>query len=195
MSRESITKFIYSALIILVALYLVGIGCKKTEKPTPAPTNKDETPLPKPTNSETFIPQNGTGDETGIDGETGEETINVKTLLSAAEKFAEILGTYTNKDNYANIESSKNYTTEGMKNWLEALKKPVDPDAPFYGRTTQALSSSVLEITESTAKVLVTSKREEITAQTKTPNVIYQMIIVDFVKEDGSWKVNGAWWL
>lgn len=118
-------------------------------------------------------------------------------IRQLAEKMAEIFGTYTNKDKepYRNLKELKEYSTARMQNWLDKeSSRPQNKGASFYGVTTKALSSTVLELNQSSAKVLVTTKREEIQATTKLPKTSYKLILIEFVKENEEWKLDGMYW-
>jgi hypothetical protein len=120
-----------------------------------------------------------------------------KLLLEKAEKLAEIYGTYTNKDKetYNNLKSLKQYSTDKLNSWLDQKSKvPINSKAAFYGVTTSALSSIFLEQSGSKNKILVTAKKEEISASSNTPRISYKIIILDFEKVEEVWKLSGIYW-
>ncbi|MBU1167886.1 hypothetical protein KKC60_05805, partial [Patescibacteria group bacterium] len=138
-------------------------------------------------------------------GETPEPTPDAGTtvddqdqvIVKQAEKIVELFGSYTNKskDAFKNFTDIKPFASEVMKTWLDnAASGTQDPNAPFYGVTTKAVSSAVLDSSANSARILVTTKREEITEQNQTPRTFYALIVVDMLKEGDEWKVNGLYW-
>ena len=71
----------------------------------------------------------------------------------------------------------------------------MDKDAPFYGVTTKAISSAVISSKDKEMNVLVTTKREEITASDNKPVTKYEILKLEFSKEENEWKLNGAYWI
>lgn len=118
-------------------------------------------------------------------------------VLDLSEKIVEIFGSYTNKgkEPYSNIKDIEGYATTSFKSWLDNLQEDtLDPNDAFYGITTKALSSAVLESTPNSATILVTTKREEITETSQAARTFYAMIVIEMVKEGGEWKANGLYW-
>lgn len=156
-----------------------------TVSPTTSPiTSPTASPSPTTTAAATPTPEPKTSDE---------ETI----LKQQAEKLAEIYGTYTNKDKepYKNLKDLKKYGTTKFQAWLDLqMKKTLDSQAPFYGATTKTLSSAILESSGNAKKILVTVKKEEISAKRETPQVSYKLILLNFIKEKEEWKLDGIYW-
>ena len=120
-----------------------------------------------------------------------------KLLLKQAEKLAEIFGTYTNKDKntYKNLKDLKQYSTTKLKKWFDEKSEiPIDSNASFYGVTTSALSSVLLEQSNSKSEILIMVKKEEITSTNSTPKVSYQVILMSFEKSEEEWKLSGIYW-
>ncbi|MFA6295905.1 MAG: hypothetical protein WC663_00975 [Patescibacteria group bacterium] len=131
-------------------------------------------------------------------GEIKVEQDQEKTVLALASKIAEIYGTFTNKDKeaYKNLKTIKTYSTEKMSAFLdEQIAKPIDPKASFYGVTTKTISSGISDTTDKEMTAIVTTKREEITAQNNKPTVKYQILKLEFTKVGEEWKLSGAFWL
>ena len=117
------------------------------------------------------------------------------TLLDTAEKIAEIYGTFTNRENYQNLKDLQSYVSDTMWGWLQSLMAtPQNPNAPFYGVTTKAISSGYVEEGEAKTVIIVTTKREEITSNTSAPEPEFQMLLMEFVKDGEEWKLNAAYW-
>lgn len=200
-------KVIFLSLALI--LFLSAIGCKKKETPetTTTPTSEAVTYKPKITETPTETTKIKSTEEQNKEAAptdtstksttpqaTGDEE---KLLLDQAEKLAEIFGTFTNKDKepYKNLKDLKQYSTEKMQKWLdEKSKTPVDPAAPFYGVTTKAISSAILEGDTTKKKILVTTEREEIKVTSKTPKVSFKLLLMDFEKVGEGWKLSGVYW-
>lgn len=200
--KQLITIFFSLALIVLL---FTAIGCKKKETkeeaPQPAPaevTYEPATTTKTETEQKEVIPETSPKEMPSTTTPTTPATTDEeKLLLDQAEKLAEIYGTYTNKDKepYKNLKDLKQYSTEKLQKWFdEKSKMPVDPAVPFYGVTTKAISSAILEGDASKKKILVTTKREEITATSKTPKISFRLLLMDFEKIGEDWKLAGVYW-
>lgn len=118
-------------------------------------------------------------------------------ILTQAGKIVEIYGTFTNKESeaYKNLKDLDVYATKKLKDWIQTqTSKPQDQGDAFYGMTTKVLSSVVLESSQNSAKILVTTRREEIVESRQEPRVFYALIEVLMVKEEDQWKVDGLYW-
>jgi len=67
----------------------------------------------------------------------------------------------------------------------------------YYGITTKAVAQELKEFDEDVgkARVMVKTRRREATISTNNySNVFSQDIELSFVKENGSWRVDNAFW-
>lgn len=127
-------------------------------------------------------------------------TPKTQSILEAiARTFAEKFGSFSSQGNYENLGDLEFYMTEDMKDWA---KKYIANDkkkkgAEFYGVTTRALKAEIIALNdeETQAQAVVTTQREE-THQSEAgrKNIIYQKLVLDFLKIDQDWKVNSAEW-
>jgi hypothetical protein len=116
-------------------------------------------------------------------------------LLKTAAAFAERFGSYSNQSNYENLLDLKMLMTEKMSQWADTLiAKGSDSQLIYYGITTRALNTELKTITEDQAEVLVATQRQEAMASEENNKVYYKDILIKFAKEDGLWKVDGAYW-
>ena len=116
-------------------------------------------------------------------------------LVALAEQLVELHGTYTNKDKtpFKNLKDLEPYVTPGMQSYLDTLtgNGTVNPNAPFFGRTTTALSSAVLSQKSGVASVLVTVKREDISGSAASPTTTYAVLRLEFEESAGEWLLDG----
>lgn len=121
-----------------------------------------------------------------------------KAVKPVAIAFVERFGTYTNHSNFESIRGLNSIMTTLMVSWttdiyLPKLEKEHAPDGFFYRITAKAPVVQVLESTDNTAKIKVTSQREE-QIGTEKPRVFLQDILLDLVNENNVWLVNAAYW-
>ena len=119
----------------------------------------------------------------------------VKTVsLSFVERF----GTYTNHSNFVNVEELTPVMTASMVDWAmntyaPRLRQDHDPAGFFYRIVTRAPSAEILAQTETNARVKVSTQREE-TSGVEAPRQFLQTILLDLVKENNQWLIDGAYW-
>lgn len=209
--------FKYSSTVFLsltVFILLSAFGCKKQEE-----DSQDDSTLQSDINAieqvtyEQNTPEDITGNETSDNDTNNTEENNSeaedssdntqaeqdenKLLLDKADALAEIYGTYTNKDKVAfkNLIDLKQYSTDRLSAWIdEKSQEKINNNAPFYGVTTSALSSVLLEQSNAKSKILTTVKREEITSRDNTPKVSYKVILMAFENVSEVWVLNSIYW-
>lgn len=215
-------KFLkYSLTIFLSLMFIVlftAFGCKKSEEKG---TNETSSNASQPTEEVTYdqkkeeqadnSSENKAGNENSVNrgntatnegsdstkSDSSKKEESDKLLLEQASKLAEIYGTFTNTDKeaYKNLKDLKQYSTEKLQKWIdEKSKTPVNPNVPFYGVITKALSSVILEKSDTKSKILITAKREEITSTSNTPKVSYKILLMLFEKAGEEWKLSGIYW-
>lgn len=118
-------------------------------------------------------------------------------IKKTAERFAERFGTFTNQDDFANYQNLQNYATPEMQTWMQKFiadrkQDYKDKNINFYGVTTTAVVSEVLTARPDHIKILVDTKREEITDTTAEPKVTYQNIVIELQRTKNEWKVSFA---
>ncbi|HAM88296.1 MAG: hypothetical protein US83_C0005G0089 [Candidatus Falkowbacteria bacterium GW2011_GWC2_38_22] len=136
-------------------------------------------------------------------GVVSEKTVSDKNDLSRiAISFAERFGTYSNQSNFGNITGLKIFMSRNMKKWSDEYianqKKNNIDTSIYYGITTKAATTELQEYDDDlgVANILVITRRREATGtMNNLSNVFTQNVLVDFVKEDGSWKIDKASWL
>lgn len=115
-------------------------------------------------------------------------------LKQEAVDFAEKFGSYSSYSNFDNIRDLRPQMSAEMRTWSDeyVLSQKGKIEARF-GVTTKALNSKVIRYEpDEEAVVLVSTQRQEISASKK--KVYYQDIEIEFVSEDGQWKVDAVQW-
>lgn len=119
-------------------------------------------------------------------------------LVSMARLFAERLGSYSNYSNYSNYDDLLLFMTAEMKVWakeyVDELKENTINNGEYYGITTNAVTSEVLEFTNDEARIMVTTKRRESTSSVNEGEAFFQDIEITLKKINNTWLVDKAYW-
>jgi hypothetical protein len=122
-------------------------------------------------------------------------------LKQMAASFAERFGSYSNQSNFGNIEDLKIFMTKKMQVWADNFVEEQRTKSQFsgiyYGITTKAVSEEAKTFDDDAgvSSIIVSTRRREASNTTNnTTNVFNQTIKVDFIKENGAWKVDSALW-
>lgn len=121
-------------------------------------------------------------------------------LIRMSGLFAERYGSFSNQSNYQNMIDLKIFMSQKMQNWTdnyikEAIAKKTD-NSIYYGVTAKAVAQSVenFDNKNGTAKITVQMQRREMLGATNNAATFQQNIEITFVKENGAWKVDEAYW-
>lgn len=128
-----------------------------------------------------------------------EREADVNDVSKLAMTFAERLGSYSSQSNYSNIIDLQLFMTPAMKNWSDTYidrLKSENPSTSYYGISTYALSSQILNYDENMgrAKIMVITQRKEVTDDLSNENLFVQNIVIDLVKLNDKWLLSGAFW-
>ncbi|MDD2680548.1 MAG: hypothetical protein PHE20_00410 [Patescibacteria group bacterium] len=129
-----------------------------------------------------------------------EHKTNGDDLAKLASAFAERLGSYSNQSNYSNFEDLNIFMTASMRDWAKNYVENTRRDNPYngtyYGVTTKAVSTEVVDFNDaqSSAEVVVSTQRRETTLDGGENNY-QQNLRLTFIKEADQWLVDGAYWL
>ncbi|MDD5290541.1 MAG: hypothetical protein PHZ04_00280 [Patescibacteria group bacterium] len=132
--------------------------------------------------------------------EISESEIAQENLKRMAASFAERFGSYSNHSSYSNISDLKIFMTSAMQAWadkfVEETKAKQGPNDAYYGVTTKAVAVEVKMFNEGAgqAEILVNTQKRESSGTMDNVSLTYQNILISFVKEADSWKVDGAEW-
>jgi len=120
--------------------------------------------------------------------------------IRVAMAFSERFGSFSNSSSFSNILDLKPAMTETMAAWadkyVEDLQASTAPSGEYYGTTTRAVNSQLINFDEvrGFATVKVTTQRHESTAVNPAGRTYYQDITLDLRRQDGVWKVDAAYW-
>ncbi len=217
-SKEQATKIkkiIILAVILLLLLIIAAIiyllltyfNVNQAPPQTNLNANTNQTaalpdqPLPDLTN---FNNTNAAvlSDSQTLNGEVEEiDQAEQVSVLLIAEAFAERFGSYSNQSNYTNLDDLSVFMTESMTDWVnntykEKLRQQNPDFNTYYAIEAKAISKQVENLDEEAgkAKVIVKTQRQEFNNDINNPDVFYQDILLEFVKVDDQWKVDGAYW-
>lgn len=187
-------------LIIAIAIAVIGgalwlvLLFTGDEEPTPEEPMVNIVDLPEPTNT---APPTNVAEPQEPEPETPTSTIPVETQLKRlARNFAERYGTFSNHNDFENLENLTGFMTESFKEETEAFveerRQQVDPDAPYYGITTKVLSVSTQDFDEEGGRMVVTfeTRRSETDTAAGTSKTFEENAELEFVKENERWLVN-----
>lgn len=126
---------------------------------------------------------------------------NKEDLTRLAASFAERIGSYSNHSNFVNIIDLKVFMSEKMQRWADSYvaeqRKKDLTKAIYFGITTKAIEKDVKEFDDNVgiASVLVTTRRREYAGATNNlSNTYNQAVLINFINENGAWKVDEANW-
>ncbi len=188
-------------LIIAAIVYFIFIKKAQIEE-TPAGSSSTSTvQLPAEPESSTTTPGDRPRNyqQYDISKEAPHQT-NASDVAKLAASFAERLGSFSNQSDYSNFEDLDIFMTASMRDWAKTYVEKVRADNPYqgkyYGITTKAISTEVKSFDEKkgAAEVVIGTQRRE-TKIDGSENNFDQNLRLTFVKENGQWLVDGAYWL
>ncbi|MEI6596974.1 MAG: hypothetical protein WCL13_02040, partial [bacterium] len=121
-------------------------------------------------------------------------------LARMASAFAERFGSFSNQSDYGNIRDLQIFMTDTMNNWAEnyiadARAKKTQTTI-YYGIVTKAISSEAKKFDSDTGKaeILIKTQRRESAGIAGNSTTFYQDIIINYIREQGVWRVDGIYW-
>ncbi|MBI4256742.1 hypothetical protein HY626_01655 [Candidatus Uhrbacteria bacterium] len=117
-------------------------------------------------------------------------------VVSLSKSFVTRYGSYSNEAHFANLADVIPLTSASFAAQLQNIVDTQKAPEEYYGVTTSIVTVKVQQEDETagTALVTVTTQREEAIGSTQNVTVKYQDIILTFVKEVDTWKVDSAIW-
>lgn len=149
------------------------------------------------------IPANLPSASAGLPAENGitAQQQNLEADLKAiAFIFSERFGSYSNQDNFSNLDSLRDLMTIKMRTWADNYKieqaAAQSNNSVYYGFTTKAVSAKVEDLDETLgrAEILVTTQRQEARGDINNPRIFYQSLKLLMTKNNDGWKVDEAAW-
>ena len=188
-------------LIIAAIVYFIFIKKTQIEKTPVESGNTSTVQLPSEPESSTTTPGDRPRNyqQYDISKEAPHQT-DANDVAKLAASFAERLGSFSNQSDYSNFEDLDIFMTASMRDWAKTYVEKVRADNPYqgkyYGITTKAISTEVKSFDEKqkTAEVVIGTQRRE-TKIDGSENNFNQNLRLTFVKENGQWLVDGAYWL
>jgi hypothetical protein len=191
--------FIALGLIILALIIYFVFFYNFSPKTAEAPVgNNIQNVLPKTKNTPVTTPaKQESAVKTTV--KYSEQDLKEMDLKKLAGSFTERFGTYSNQSPMTNVTDLKVFMSRRMQNWADDFiaqseKKPATQI--YYGITTKAVVEEMKDYKESEgqAQVIVKTQRREATGSISNVSYLQQDIVINFVKENGAWKVDSAYW-
>jgi hypothetical protein len=144
---------------------------------------------------EKIIPTRPTISELELEQEREIRTTSAD-VISLSKSFVTRYGSYSNEAHFANLEDVLPLVSASFSAQLQTMIDTGIAPETYYGVTTSIVSVKVTQEDEAagTASATITTQREEAIGSPQHTSVKYQDIVLTFVMEDGSWKVNYATW-
>lgn len=133
----------------------------------------------------------------------GDNTVKVDEQNNAiliATSFTERFGSFSNQGDYRNFAELDQFMTPKVKKWVveysETLKKQHADFNVYFATETKAISTVINSFDDAAGKseILIKTQRQEFNNTTANPSVYYQDMLLNLVKIDGKWLVDGAYW-
>lgn len=120
-----------------------------------------------------------------------------ESVLRLARLFLERYGSFSNRNNYENINNVQSLMTKKFQQEsdkvIAAGQTENNVEAEYYGITTKALSVRMQNFAANSAVVLISTQRAE-TKGANDPNIFTQDAEVALEKANGSWKISSVTW-
>jgi hypothetical protein len=126
-------------------------------------------------------------------------TVNADDIAKLASSFAERLGSFSNQSNYSNFDDLSIFMTASMRTWADSYVLKTRAENPYngsyYGITTKAVGTEIKSFDEekAVAEIIVGTQRREVKIDGGENNFT-QNLRLSFVKQNGRWLVDGAYW-
>lgn len=183
MSRK--TEAIIAIAIILALVIVLFVLWRKPQDENPSETETDTGPAVQ---DDVKIPH--------VDPEDipAQDEVSATTVTRV---FVERFGSYSTESGYENIDDLMGMATASMQRRLDALAESArqTADDNYYGVSTRIMSVKTEVSSETEARFLVTTQREESFDTPGNTSVRYQDIRVSLLKEGEDWLVDDFTWL
>jgi cytoskeletal protein RodZ len=141
------------------------------------------------------VPDRPTVSEVELEEER-EVRVSASDVTSLTKTFVTRYGSYSSEAECANLGDVLPLMTASFAATTQKMIDGCDAPEEYYGVSTSIVTVSVDEKDETagTADVTVMTQREEAMGSPQNSTVKYQEIVLSFVMEGGSWKVDSASW-
>ena len=116
-------------------------------------------------------------------------------VVSLSKSFVTRYGSYSNEAEFANLTDVLPLASISFAQELQQMIDTGVTPEEYYGVTTAIVTVKVDEKDEDAGvATTITTQREEAIGSPQNVSVKYQDIVLTFVMEEGSWKVDSASW-
>ncbi len=128
--------------------------------------------------------------------EAAQERVSTASLQTASKIFAERYGSYSAEANFANLTDVLPLMTDAFAKETRAYVATATPPTEYYAVTTHVVTIAVdgEDDAAGTARVTVTTQREEAKGNVQDVSVRYQDLVLTFLRENDTWLVASANW-
>ncbi len=177
-------------ILLLLLIWLLFVLLSKpssVESPVviPAPVVEEQKVLtPRPTISDQEL-------------ETEREARTVSAdVVSLSKTFITRYGSYSNEAHFANLTDVLPLMSAQFAQQTREFIQTAEVPQTYYGVSTTVITVKVDAKDEDagSANATITTQREEAIGSPQNTSVKFQDVIVTFVMEEGSWKVDSAVW-
>ncbi|MBT5338046.1 hypothetical protein HN858_01455 [Candidatus Falkowbacteria bacterium] len=191
MEQRKKVILIAGAGILVIALIIIFFVMSEVKRVEQEKADNEITPV------ETIIGQEDADTNNIIVTLPSDQEKLAVSVRAVATTFVERFGSYSNQSEYAGFEELASIMTQSMASWvkntyLPQLKKEHDPKGYFYSIKTSAPVVEISVEEENFVEIIVKTQRLE-----KTDNssqTFNQDIVLELVKQDGEWAIDGAFW-
>ena len=130
--------------------------------------------------------------------EITEAEMTATQVKNLALMFTERFGTFSNTNDFAVLDDLQVMMTKSFASWFNTtykkkLQAEYNGDTAYMNVTTEALAVNFEKQTDKSAAVMVTARRVKEVAGGE-PQTFSQKLKLEFVKDNGDWLVNSAYW-
>lgn len=126
-----------------------------------------------------------------------QQTTPFATAEATARSFVERWGSFSTESDFQNIEDLYALMTDSMRTWantyLADQRKVQAAGVEFYGVTTRAMKTEVLEQSADSVRIRVTVQRVETKGSAQAQSS-YKTMEVALKHIGQAWFIDGAWW-
>lgn len=211
MSSSPIIRIVLVVLIVVLLGVFIFLGFRYREL-LPGVTrvgnaNVSATTNTSPANRNVNLPQSNVNAGTNLNAPPA-SNVNAGGSLDQtraelerlARNFANVYGSYSNQTNFANLEDLFPFMTASYQNqvktYIASERAKKRDTSQYFGVTTRAVAITVdpLDLATGTAKAAISCQRQETSGANASVRTFQQDLLLDFKKESGVWKVDGAGW-